>query len=77
MVNQKEEILKSADDIASSLNKQNFISDSTEIDESILDKTYNDLNNRFDETSGGFGTAPKFPSPHNLIISVEILEKEK
>ncbi len=67
-VNQKEEILKSADDIALSLNRQNFFSDSTEIDASILDKTYNDLSNRYDKTSGGFGSAPKFPSPHNLLF---------
>ena len=39
----KEEVFKSADEIASSLNKQNFISDSNEIDESILDKAYDEL----------------------------------
>jgi uncharacterized protein YyaL (SSP411 family) len=64
----KEEVLKSADDIASSLNKQNFISDTNEIDESILDKAYDELNKRYDETNGGFGNAPKFPSPHNLLF---------
>ncbi len=64
----KEEVLKSADEIASSLNKQNFISDSTEIDESILDKAYDELSKRYDETNGGFGSAPKFPSPHNLLF---------
>ena len=64
----KEEVLKSADDIASSLNKQNFISESNEIDESILDKAYDELNKRYDEANGGFGIAPKFPSPHNLMF---------
>lgn len=64
----KDEVLKSADEIASSLNKQNFISDSNEIDESILDKAYNELNKRYDEANGGFGNAPKFPSPHNLLF---------
>ena len=50
------------------MNKQNFISDSAEIDETILDKAYDELSKRFDETDGGFGNAPKFPSPHNLMF---------
>jgi uncharacterized protein YyaL (SSP411 family) len=29
---------------------------------------YNQLLGRFDETNGGFGTAPKFPTPHNLLF---------
>lgn len=32
----------------------------------ILDKAFNQLRNRFDRMYGGFGTAPKFPTPHNL-----------
>ena len=67
-VTKKDEVLKSADEIASSLKKQNFISDSNEIDESILDKAYDELNKRYDEANGGFGNAPKFPSPHNLLF---------
>ncbi len=64
----KDDVLKSADEIASSLKKQSFISDSNEIDESILDKAYDELNKRYDEANGGFGNAPKFPSPHNLLF---------
>ncbi|MBE0552022.1 MAG: thioredoxin domain-containing protein [Ignavibacterium sp.] len=64
----KDEVLKSAEEIASSLNKQNFISDTNEIDESILDEAYDELNKRYDEANGGFGNAPKFPSPHNLLF---------
>ena len=67
-LNKKEEVLKSANEITLSLNKQNFISDSAEIDETILDKAYDELSKRYDETDGGFGNAPKFPSPHNLMF---------
>lgn len=67
-INQKDEVLKSADEIAASLSKQNFISDNVEIDDKILDKAYQELLKRYDETHGGFGSAPKFPSPHNLIF---------
>ncbi len=38
-----------------------------ELDESIHERTFNTLRDRFDEQEGGFGQAPKFPSPHNLI----------
>jgi hypothetical protein len=64
----KDEVLKSADEIASSINRQNLISDTNEIDRSILDEAYDELNKRHDETNGGFGNAPKFPSPHNLLF---------
>ncbi len=67
-LNRKEEVLNSAEEISTSLNKQNFTHDSAEIDETILDKAYKDLLERFDETNGGFGNAPKFPSPHNLLF---------
>ncbi len=67
-ITKKDEVLKSANEIASSLNKQNTFYDTTEIDESLLDKAYDELSKRYDETKGGFGNAPKFPSPHNLLF---------
>jgi uncharacterized protein len=33
-----------------------------------LDKAYNELARSFDGLHGGFGSAPKFPSPHNLFF---------
>jgi hypothetical protein len=38
------------------------------LDESILERTYEGLAERFDEGYGGFGSAPKFPSPHNFFF---------
>jgi len=67
-ITKKDEVIKSANEIASSLNNQNLISDTTEIDKSVLDKAYEELSKRYDETNGGFGSAPKFPSPHNLLF---------
>ncbi|MBC8233602.1 thioredoxin domain-containing protein, partial [bacterium] len=32
----------------------------------ILDSAFENLSGRFDERYGGFGDAPKFPTPHNL-----------
>ena len=36
--------------------------------EAQLQATYDGLRAQFDDTFGGFGTAPKFPSPHNLLF---------
>jgi len=34
----------------------------------VLDKAYREFLGRFDSKLGGFGPAPKFPTPHNLIF---------
>lgn len=39
-----------------------------ELNGSILDEGYRQFAERFDQTYGGFGPAPKFPSPHNLLF---------
>jgi len=33
-----------------------------------INHAYSQLSQRFDEEKGGFGSAPKFPSPHNLML---------
>jgi uncharacterized protein YyaL (SSP411 family) len=39
-----------------------------QLDESVLQRAYDELSRRFDEQNGGFGSAPKFPSAHNLLF---------
>ena len=39
-----------------------------QLEESILRRAYEELSAQFDEQNGGFGSAPKFPSPHNLLF---------
>lgn len=39
-----------------------------ELEEDVLDDAYEKLTLRSDEVNGGFGNAPKFPSPHNLLF---------
>ena len=38
------------------------------LDPGAVDNAYTQLAGRYDATQGGFGAAPKFPSPHNLIF---------
>lgn len=64
----RERILQSADKIKSGFTKSLDLGKSTgPLSEDILRKTTESLSNRFDPVSGGFGTSPKFPSPHNLL----------
>lgn len=39
-----------------------------ELDPHLLEKAYASLAKRFDTRHGGFGRAPKYPSPHNLFF---------
>lgn len=38
------------------------------LDKNVLDNTFEQMFLRFDQENGGFGLAPKFPSPHNLLF---------
>jgi uncharacterized protein YyaL (SSP411 family) len=38
------------------------------VDTGLPDRAFRELVSRYDATNGGFGSAPKFPSPHNLIF---------
>ena len=42
-----------------------------------LDNAYEQLFLRFDEENGGFGRAPKFPSPHNLLFLLRYYKRTK
>lgn len=65
--NRKEDVLKSADQITELLQQSQSSSEKTEeLTKSDLDKTYDQLHQRFDPFYGGFGSAPKFPTPHTL-----------
>ncbi|KAB2909777.1 MAG: thioredoxin domain-containing protein [Ignavibacteriales bacterium] len=39
-----------------------------EITTDLLEKAFNEFKERYDPDHGGFGTSPKFPSPHNLMF---------
>jgi uncharacterized protein YyaL (SSP411 family) len=66
--NDREKINKSAYEIVLSLNQINKIDNTVKIDESIFKKAFSEFEKKYDEECGGFGNAPKFPSPHNLMF---------
>ena len=47
------------------------------VDCNILDDAYEQLFLRFDPEFGGFGRAPKFPSPHNLMFLLRYYNRTK
>ena len=64
---EREDLVKSANQINKYLIESNKKELGDELENSILTDTYSQFVNRYDENNGGFGGKPKFPSPHNLI----------
>ena len=69
-IDQREEIDASADDIIASLQKQRTAGEGKRLDAEILETAAADFARNYDATHGGFGRAPKFPSPHNLVFLI-------
>ncbi len=67
-VNQRNELLNSADQITFSLQNIDQESPGEVFSKNTLEKTYKQLSIQFDSLNGGFGNRPKFPTPHNLIF---------
>ncbi|UNC92268.1 thioredoxin domain-containing protein [Candidatus Contubernalis alkaliaceticus] len=66
--NEREDLLESAENLLGHLKKNIYEKDEVEISLGIesLDEAYDSLAQRFDKVWGGFGSAPKFPTPHYL-----------
>lgn len=65
---QREKILESASSISSQLSRDIHAYTENMPDQSILDESYEALAQRYDTENGGFGGAPKFPVPSNLLF---------
>jgi len=66
--NQRDKISESAESIAAQLNREVHAYSNTLPDKKILFEAYNGLAQTYDSYNGGFGTAPKFPVPSNLLF---------
>ena len=70
---QRDEIEKSADDLANAISTSEVIKyrleeSEEEFKEEILDTLFNRLGQKFDPEHGGFNRAPKFPMPSNWLF---------
>ncbi len=61
-------LLESAGQIVANLQTVGGHGQPGEISPAIIGTARRDLGTRYDPVEGGFGTAPKFPSPHNLLF---------
>ncbi len=66
--NNREEALESAEQVMNSLEKKTGEAPGDEITGKTLDRTVRRMESQFDQKHGGFGSEPKFPSPHNLLF---------
>ncbi|MER3446097.1 MAG: thioredoxin domain-containing protein [Candidatus Dadabacteria bacterium] len=67
---QHDKVLDSANQITSALQQGMKESHGEELDKSTLRTAYEQLVQSFDEQHSGFGSAPKFPTPHNLLFLI-------
>jgi len=64
---EREKLLENAEKVLTFLQKNSGGGFAADLTPAILNSAYQQLDGRFDDTYAGFGSAPKFPSPHNLI----------
>ena len=65
------ETIASAARISQALAEQSAAPPRRQLDEEILNQARDQLASRYDRRHGGFGPAPKFPSPHQLVFLLD------
>ena len=70
-INERETLLKTSEQITNAIKEQNsllYLEHEEGLLEDIFYKAYSEFKFEFDNTFGGFGSAPKFPTPHILFF---------
>jgi uncharacterized protein len=65
--NNRDKLLESGEEITNAIKDERVYS-AEEIPENLMREAYSDFRADFDSVYGGFGGAPKFPTPHNLFL---------
>ncbi len=73
----RNEIENSAEEILNALKKTSPKKKGDGLTAEIFDNAFEEFSSRFDEIYGGFGNAPKFPTPHNLRFLLRYYHKCK
>lgn len=74
-ISDRNTLLQQSDEIIKHLNKAEDITSDTDIDLPRLAVSH--YKHIYDEKHGGFGSSPKFPSPHNLLFLLEYYTHHK
>jgi len=68
--NRREEVLKSGEQVVAAIRRAGDEGRSGVLSRESLDDAFEDLQDRYDETYGGFGSPPKFPMPHQMMFLI-------
>lgn len=71
----RKRLLQSAEEVISVLNREETVE--RDVNEQLIATAYKLYQRAFDDKFGGFGQAPKFPTPHNLLFLMRYYEKSK
>lgn len=66
--NERSRVTESADQVSDHLRSARWDTGGEELDQNVLQACFQSLQQKFDSRHGGFGKAPKFPTPHNLLF---------
>lgn len=66
--NSRAELIKKGSEVVSRLTTAAKKNSGDLLDQRFLKDSFSELAENFDETNGGFGVAPKFPTPHYLLF---------
>jgi uncharacterized protein YyaL (SSP411 family) len=64
----RDDVNESADRITEALKETGVKSEGAALGSEALDAAFEQLSSRYDSQYGGFGDAPKFPTPHNMLF---------
>lgn len=65
--NDREKVYNSAEEIIQAFQKSNKQESGEGLTSDIMEKAFQNYSRDYDTNKGGFGSSPKFPSPHNLM----------
>jgi uncharacterized protein YyaL (SSP411 family) len=74
--NRRDEVLNSASEITEVLGKQTARTSGAALESNLLEAGHKELMRRYDHRHGGFGSQPKFPTPHQLVFLLRHGEEE-
>ncbi|MEZ0537930.1 thioredoxin domain-containing protein [Caldicellulosiruptoraceae bacterium PP1] len=72
-----DEIQKITQQLHSSLRNITIESNGTKMNTDVIDEAYSQFRHIYDNENGGFGSAPKFPSPHNFMFLLRYWKRTK
>lgn len=80
--NRREELIRAGEEITAAINRTGNAANPgdrrvSRKDHAILRKAYQIFAQQFDPVWGGFGRAPKFPAPHNLLFLMRYAREEE